>query len=88
MSDTPPETNSESTTDAPTADDGGVGRLQRRNFLKSLAATGAFAGTSSEALTGEVSAATTESGWSPKPPQLETPWTSEVGPDKIGRAHV
>ena len=63
-------------------DESGIGRLGRRNFLKGIAATSALSGAGAEALTGDVTAASTaETGWEPKPPQLETPWTSEVGPD-------
>lgn len=57
--------------------------LRRRNFLKGLTVAGGVVGTGPELLAGGTAARTTtaESGWQMKEPQLETPWTADVGPD-------
>ncbi|WP_247004494.1 LamG-like jellyroll fold domain-containing protein [Halosolutus gelatinilyticus] len=61
-------------------DDATVGRLERRGFLKGLAATGALGGVG---IKPSAAAKPVESGWEPKPVPfgMETPWTSDVGPE-------
>jgi hypothetical protein len=79
------ETNalSSSTEETQTSDDSG-GDIERRTFLNTLVATGALGAASVDELADPVAAESTlpsQSGWDMQEPQLETPWTQEVGPD-------
>jgi len=64
------------------ADSPGPG-VSRRAILNGLTATGAFgalsSGVAADVVVGE--SATSKGEWEKKEPQLETPWTSEVGPE-------
>ena len=62
-------------------DDGRIGSIERRSFLKGIAATGALGAVGGEQLVEPSAAAPTESGWEMKEPQMETPWTSDVTPE-------
>jgi hypothetical protein len=74
------ESNANSADDA-SADESRARSMERRTFLKGVATTGALGTVGSEHLVESGAAATAESGWAMKPPQMETPWTSDVGPD-------
>jgi hypothetical protein len=63
------------------ADEGRIGSVDRRNFLKGVAATGALGTVGGEQLVEPSAAAPAESRWEMKEPQIETPWTSDVTPE-------
>lgn len=74
----------EKRTDDTERDDGGVGLLERRNFLRGVAASGVLGAAGTAELVDSVagdSPPSAGSEWEMKEPQIETPWTQAVGPD-------
>lgn len=62
-------------------DDSGRDGFDRRTFLGSLSTAGALGAVGTGGIAADIAAAQEGDGWSPEPPQMETPWTDDVGPD-------